>query len=127
MSENEKEGEQAKSNGEPVAKPARKRRCTDPSDTVDIVIGESGIRAIKPITVPQFCQKTFDKLPNGAALCWKNRHEDPWQIITYTQYKKLIYDTAKSFLKVRCEYVDVYRCMHASMCSCCTCVSDRAK
>ena len=107
MSEAGKEGEQAKTNGQPVAKPTRKRRCINPSDTVDIEIGESGLRAIKPITVPQFCQKTFDKLPNGAALCWKNRHEDPWQIITYTQYKKLIYNTAKSFLKVRLEYTFV--------------------
>ena len=87
---------------QPVAKQLlnRKLRCFDPTDTVNIVVGDSGIQGIKPITIPQFLQRTCDKVPNGAALCWKDRKEDPWQSLTYVQYKKLIYNVAKSFLKV---------------------------
>ena len=84
-----------------VAKQPRKLRCCEPTETLDIAIGASGVAAIKPITVPQFFQITCDKLANVGALCWKDRKEDPaWQIITYTHYKKLIYNVAKSFLKV---------------------------
>ena len=85
-----------------VAKQPRKLRCCDPTDTVDIAIGASGTAAVKPKTVPQFFQGTCDKLPNGVALCWKDRKEEPWQSLTYAQYKKLIYNVAKSFLKVIC-------------------------
>ena len=87
---------------QPVAKQLleRKFRCFDPTDTVDIVVGESDIQAIKPVTIPQFFQRICDKVPNGAALCWKDKKEDPWQTLTYIQYKKLIYNVAKSFLKV---------------------------
>ena len=84
----------------PVAKRLRKLRCCDPTDTVDIAIEASGFAAVKPMTVPQFLQKTCDKLPNGVALCWKDRKEEPWRTLTYAQYKKLIYNVAKSFLKV---------------------------
>lgn len=84
----------------PVAKQPRKLRCFDPTDTVDIAIGQSGVESTKPVTVPQFFQRTFDKIPNSPALCWKDNKEDPWQNLTYAQYKKLIYDVAKSFLKV---------------------------
>ena len=87
---------------EPTAKQQRKLRSFDPTDTVDIAIGESGIQAAQPITVPQFFQKTSDKLPDGRALCWKDKKEDSWQIVTYAEYKKLIYNVAKSFIKVMC-------------------------
>ena len=83
-----------------VAKQPRKLRCCNSTDTVDIVIGASGVAANKPMTVPQFLQRTCDKLPNGVALCWKDKKEDPWQSLMYAQYKKLIYNVAKSFLKV---------------------------
>ena len=96
----------SKANGRLVTKPKetvgkpRKLRCCDPTDVVDIALGESGFAAVKPMTVPQFFQRTCDKLPNGVALCWKNKMGDPWQNLTYAQYKKLIYNVAKSFLKV---------------------------
>ena len=84
-----------------VAKqPARRLRCYDPSDTVDIAIGASGIAAAKPITVPSYFQSTCDRLPNGVALCWKDGKEDPWKTLTYAQYRRQLYNVAKSFLKV---------------------------
>ena len=84
----------------PVDKPSRKLRCIDPADTVDLLIGEAGITAIKPVTVPEFFEKTFKTWPDVKALCWKDKKEDPWQSLTYIQYKKMIYSVAKSFLKV---------------------------
>ena len=84
----------------PVAKQLQKLLCSDPTGTVDIRMGSSGITADKLMTVAQFFNKTFDWIPNNTALCWKNKKEDPWQSITYTEYKALIYNVAKSFLKV---------------------------
>ena len=102
-----KEGEVlATKEEEPVVpKKPRKMYCLDPTDTVDIAIGESGIRAVKPMTIPQFIKRTVDKIPDGKALCWKDNKEAPWQSLTYMEYLKLIYNTAKSFLKV------LYYCM----------------
>ena len=96
-----KEGEVLAKEEEPVVpKQPRKMYCLDPTDTVDIAIGESGIRALKPMTIPQFIKRTVDKIPDGKALCWKDNKEASWQSLTYTEYLKLIYNTAKSFLKV---------------------------
>ena len=66
---------------------------------MDITLRESGILAIPPITIPKFFERTFDKMPTEKALCWKDNDAE-WMHITYSEYKKLIYDVAKSFLKV---------------------------
>ena len=84
-----------------ATKPHRRSYCCHPTETVDIAIGESGVEALPPITIPRFFKRTFDKIPNGKALCWKDDKDDTWQSITYAEYKKLIYNVAKSFLKVR--------------------------
>jgi len=84
----------------PVAKQPRKFRCFDPTGTVDIHMGNSGISTKKPVTIPEFFRITFDKMPDTKAVCWKDKKEDPWQSLTYIQYKNLIYNVAKSFLKV---------------------------
>ena len=78
-----------------------KFRCFDPSDTVDIAIKECDGHVIKPMTIPQLFQSICDKLPDGIALCWKEGKEDQWQRLTYSQYRELIHNVAKSFLKVR--------------------------
>ena len=83
-----------------VAKPQRKVRCFDPTGTVDIAIGQSGVAAKKPLTVPQYFQKAFDKLPDQTALSWQDKKKEPWKSLTYAQYKKLIYNVAKSLIKV---------------------------
>ena len=85
-----------------AAKSAVRRRfhCCHPTETVDIAIGESGVEALPPVTIPEFFKRTFDKIPNGKALCWKDNKDGPWQSMTYAEYKKLIYSVAKSFLKV---------------------------
>ena len=88
-----------------AAKPATHRKprrsyCCHPDATVDIALGQSGVEALPPVTIPEFFKRTFDKIPNGKALCWKSNKEGPWQSMTYAEYKKLIYNVAKSFLKV---------------------------
>lgn len=89
---------------EPTAKPVTGQqqtlRCFDPTGTVDIRTGSSGVAADEPMTVAQFFKRTFDRIPDSRALCWKDNKEGPWQTLTYTQYKALIYNVAKSFLKV---------------------------
>lgn len=84
----------------PTAKPPRRLRSFNPAETVDINIGESGVRANKPMTIPQVLQQTCDRLPDGPALRWKDNKEGPWNTLTYIAYQKLIYNVAKSFLKV---------------------------
>ncbi|XP_065908687.1 long-chain-fatty-acid--CoA ligase ACSBG2-like isoform X2 [Dysidea avara] len=81
----------------------RKLRCFDPSDTVDITMGESGVAAIKPVTIPEYYQSTFDKMPHKKALCWKDNKDGPWESLTYGEYKKLIFSVAKSLLKLGLE------------------------
>jgi len=78
----------------------RKLRCCDVTDTVDILLGESAISSVNPVTIPQLYERVFIKIPNGKALCWKDSKEGPWQSITYAEYKNLIYNVAKSFIKV---------------------------
>jgi len=67
---------------------------------VDIALAKSGIAALPPITIPEFYKQTFNNAPNVKALCWKDNKEGPWRSMTYAEYKKLIYNVAKSFLKV---------------------------
>ena len=78
---------------------SKKLRCFGPAETVDITRGETGIEAEEPTTIPQFYNKIFRKKPNNRALRWKGKG-DHWQSITYIEYKKLIYNVSKSFLKV---------------------------
>ena len=63
-----------------------------------VIKGDPDIQA--PVTIPHFLKRTFDRFPNDPALSWKDE-EDLWQSLTYAQYKKLIYNVAKSFLKVK--------------------------
>jgi len=88
----------------------RKLCCFDSTDTVDIIMGESGVASIKPITIPKYYQATFDKMSHKKALCWKDNKDDPWKSLTYGEYKKLIYSVAKSLLKVCAYYTCRMKC-----------------
>ena len=63
-------------------------------------MGDSGITAEKPVTIPQFFKKAFDTWPEVNALSWKDKKEESWKNYTYAEYKQLVYNVAKSFLKV---------------------------
>ena len=95
-----KEEEEEESTAKPTDKSSRRLRCVDPEGTVDIPIGSTGITVNKPVTIPQFFTKTFEAWPEVKALCWKDKKEEPFKSITYAEYKQLVYNVAKSFLKV---------------------------
>ena len=76
-------------------------RTWNPDDKVDLVIGESGIEAEKPITVGQLMKDVVARFPAHPAL--KYKEDGIWKTITYTGYYGLCIKAAKSFLKVRRE------------------------
>ena len=82
----------------------------DPAVNVQITAGESGMEALSPITIPQFLRRTVDKASDEKALCWKDNKDAPWQGLTYAAYIKLIYDVAKSFLKVHANKLCKFPC-----------------
>ena len=73
--------------------------CIDRDKTVDILRGTNGVEAEEPETIPQFYNKMFRKKSDSPALHWKDG-AGQWKSMTYAEYKKLIYDVAKSFIKV---------------------------
>lgn len=81
------------------SKPVRtKLRSTDPTSGPDIAMGESGLSAVKPITVAEMLKITVSKVPTRTALKYKSG--DTWNEITYQQFYDLAVNAAKSFLKV---------------------------
>ncbi|XP_065886216.1 uncharacterized protein [Dysidea avara] len=75
-----------------------KLRCSDLADSVYIASGETGVAAEEPMTIPDLYSNMFNKKPDEIALKWKDNGE--WQHKTYAEYKDLIYNVAKSFLKL---------------------------
>ena len=73
---------------------------SNPAKPVNKRSGRSGIAAKKPVTIPKFFIERFNVWPKVKALCWKDKMVEPWQSKTYTEYKQLVYNVAKSFLKV---------------------------
>ncbi len=67
---------------------------------MDIAIGESGLESEEPITVGQMFQETVKKAPDAPALKYKNKMEEEWKTVTYSEYYQLCIRAAKSFLKV---------------------------
>jgi len=72
-------------------------------------MGETDIEAENATTIPDFLNKTCDEMPDVKALFWKDSEGKPWQDMTYADYKILVYNVAKSFLKV-------YYIVHVSHC-----------
>ena len=66
------------------------------------------------MTIPDLYSNMFNKKPDEIALKWKDNGE--WQHKTYAEYKDLIYNVAKSFLKVCNIPVDCI-CACVIMCS----------
>ena len=76
-----------------------KVRCTDPANGPDIAMGESGLAAEDPITIPEMFKATVSKIPEHPALRFKTS-EDTWSEYSYQEYYDLTVAAAKSFLKV---------------------------
>ena len=78
----------------------RKNRVwsVDPTEPVDVAVGEVGLAAAKPITIGRMFQEAVEKFPENPALAFKDG--DTWTTIIYTDYYNLCIRAAKSFLKV---------------------------
>jgi len=66
---------------------------------VKIKFEESGMGAMKPISVPGRLQKTAQEYPNHPALAFKGE-DNQWKIINYKEYENSVRTCAKAFLKL---------------------------
>ncbi len=73
-------------------------RTTDPSERIDIVLESEGLTGVEPTTFGQIFKNTVAKIPDHAALKYKDSQE--WKVITYSEYYGMVIKAAKSFLKV---------------------------
>ena len=73
----------------------------DPTEPVDVVVGEVGLAAAKPITIGHMFQEAVEKFPENPALSFKDG--DTWTTIIYTDYYNLCIRAAKSFLTLGLE------------------------
>jgi long-chain-fatty-acid--CoA ligase ACSBG len=89
------------------AVPARRWTCSlprvrfhtsNPAETVDIAMEESGLAACEPLTVGQLMQRTVVRVPHRVALRYKTR--DTWKDVTYRDYYNQCIAAAKSFIKL---------------------------
>ena len=78
--------------------PRTKVYSIDPSDPVQLLIGEKGLPAAKPITVGEVFRNTRDKYPEHPALV--SKVNDTTVTLTYSEYYDFCVRAAKSFLKV---------------------------
>ena len=79
--------------------PRRTRiRTTDPRNALEIPMEAEGIGAEEPTTVGKVFKETVSKIPDKAALRYKE--DDVWKTITYKEYYDLVIKAGKSFLKV---------------------------
>lgn len=67
---------------------------------IGIAIGESGIAALKPMTVGQAFRTTRDKYPELAVFALDKGGGMEWKMTTFTEFYNLCLQVAKSYLKV---------------------------
>ena len=73
-------------------------RSTNPVNGPDIIIGESGLSAEKPITIGEMMKQTVSKIPDHIGLQFKTGNN--WSNVTFQEYYDMSVAAAKSFLKV---------------------------
>ena len=85
----------------PSSRPPRtKVYSVDPSEPVDLLIGDTELTAAEPITLGQMFKSTRDKYPDYPALQYKEEEGGKYRPVTYSQYYDICVRVAKSFLKV---------------------------
>lgn len=75
-----------------------KFRTTDPRERLEIPMESKGLGAEEPTTVGKVFKETVSKIPDSAALRYKEG--DTWKTITYKEYYNLVVKAGKSLLKV---------------------------
>lgn len=83
-------------------RPATNYRTTKRDDSVKLRIGNDGISANEPMTLPHLLYRTATNHPDVAALKQKNA-DNIWETITYSQYRENVLKTAKIFIKLGLE------------------------
>ena len=96
------DGEAVKSKEEPFPKRV-KVWSVIPSEGVDLAIEKEGLPSMKPTTVGEMFQETYQKYPNRDGLCFKTSRDAPeWERVSFSQYYANCLAAAKSFKKVSC-------------------------
>lgn len=83
-------------------KPSSSYTTTDRTDAVRLRVGNEGINAAEPISVPQLLHRTAKNYPDVPALVCKDENNE-WQTTTYRQYRENVIRTAKAFIKLGLE------------------------
>jgi long-chain-fatty-acid--CoA ligase ACSBG len=82
--------------------PVAEYTATVPDGRVKLRIGESGIGAEPPISIPGLLNRTVTRHPDVIALAQK-RPNGSWKKITFREYQQSIFTCAKGFLKLGLE------------------------
>ncbi|CAG0886457.1 unnamed protein product [Cyprideis torosa] len=93
--------ESAPSTGPDRLIPSTKIYSCDPSDAVRLNVGNSGISAINPMSVPSMLIETVKKNPDHLAL--RCLRAGSWEEWTYKQYLDDVRTVAKAFIKLGLE------------------------
>ncbi|XP_055713765.1 very long-chain-fatty-acid--CoA ligase bubblegum [Phlebotomus papatasi] len=79
--------------------PSDSYTITEKDNYVKLRIGNDGIAAQDPISVPTLLNRSARDYPNHPALVYKNPN-NVWQTVTYSEYKANVYKVAKAFIKL---------------------------
>ncbi|KAI5692056.1 hypothetical protein M8J76_008879, partial [Diaphorina citri] len=72
---------------------------TEPHGRTRIHLGEAGVAAQPPISVPGLLGRTAAQYPDQVALCQKQENGE-WKKVTYKEYEANVRTVAKAFLKL---------------------------
>ncbi|KAI5708128.1 hypothetical protein M8J77_016743 [Diaphorina citri] len=75
---------------------------TEPHGRTRILLGEAGVAAQPPISVPGLLGRTAAQYPDQVALCQKQENGE-WKKVTYKEYEANVRTVAKAFLKLGLE------------------------
>lgn len=84
------------------SRPATKYATTERDESVRLRIGNDGLAACEPISVPELLKRSATNYPDLPALKQKD-DEGVWQTTTYSQYRSAVLHTAKAFIKLGLE------------------------
>lgn len=83
-------------------RPASDFRTSKSDESVKLRIGNEGVNALEPVTLPYVLYRTAKNHPNVPALKQKNA-DNIWETVTYSQYRENVLKTAKVFIKLGLE------------------------
>ncbi|XP_063598526.1 long-chain-fatty-acid--CoA ligase ACSBG2-like isoform X2 [Penaeus indicus] len=85
-------------NGPDQVIPTDRLKTWEPSGTTKLKIGDQGVSAHTPVSVPTLLKKAAEKFPTTNALAVKR--DGAWKYTTYTEYYQQVRTVAKAFIKL---------------------------